>query len=106
MYRTLRVFYSDFVFRVFRIGGATLFGGSDDDEDDETVNALIAATSQYWGKPDDLVSSFGRCHAISGRYGPMLPDSGDYSPYQEWSNGGKGGIFKKCCYCIVFIVNF
>lgn len=55
------------------------------DEEDDTVSALMAATSNYWGRPDELVSSFGTCHSIPGPHGPTLPASGDYSAYAMWS---------------------
>jgi len=55
------------------------------DEEDDTVSALMAATSNYWGKPDELVSSFGTCHSIPCPHGPTLPASGDYSAFGMWS---------------------
>jgi len=55
------------------------------DEEDETVRSLMAARSNYWSQPDELVSTFGACYNVTGPYGPTLPASGDYSAYNVWS---------------------
>ncbi|CAL8080373.1 unnamed protein product [Orchesella dallaii] len=67
-------------------------GDSWSDEEDDTVSALMAATSNYWGRPDELVSSFGTCHSIPGPYGPTLPASGDYSAYGMWTERNQGRV--------------
>ncbi|XP_021963931.1 beclin 1-associated autophagy-related key regulator isoform X2 [Folsomia candida] len=55
------------------------------DEEDDTVRSLMAAKSNYWSRPDELVSSFGACYSITGPHGPTLPASGDYSAYNMWA---------------------
>jgi hypothetical protein len=54
------------------------------DEEDDTVRSLMVAKSNYWSRPDELVSSFGTCHTITGSHGPTLPATGDYSAYNMW----------------------
>lgn len=63
----------------------------DVDEDDDTVSALMAATSQYEMKlegtviiPGGTVNVENSRHAIPAPYGPTLPANGDYSAYTEW----------------------
>lgn len=55
------------------------------DEEDDTVRSLMTAKSDYWGRPDELVSSFGSCYNVTSSLGPTLPASGDYSAYNMWS---------------------
>jgi len=61
----------------------------DVDEDDDTVSALMAATSQYGGKlegviPPNMNTIESFHYAIPAPHGPTLPANGDYSLYTEW----------------------
>jgi len=80
------------------------------DEDDETVRSLMVAQSNYWSKPDDLVSSFGTCHTITGPNGPTLPSSGDYSAYNMWADrsqtAGPSSTTRNPAHCIAAALTY